>query len=324
MTFSTVLDVVIGLSLVYLSASLFVTTLNEYVNQLLRMRAKQLVGDLAELISDKGVRATLRANPALAKLFPAVDGEKVRKQAAKKVDRFTSSYIDTKILAQQIVGGVQAAAAVAPGSAAPATMASIVSAIAAIPGSGPLKGQLLALAQSTDDKVEKFVENVSAWADQSLTMMGEVYKRKLQLISFVVGFAVAAGLNLDTVTIVSHLWHDEQTRAAVAAYAGDFVEKVPAETFNDCLENPADESDACALVNQIAGSLNNDDSVLSQLPIGYPVEPVWQFGPYKWLGAVPGWLLTALATALGAPFWFDLLNRVVNVRHAMRKPQEES
>jgi hypothetical protein len=34
-----------------------------------------------------------------------------------------------------------------------------------------------------------------------------------------------------------------------------------------------------------------------------------------------GWLITALAVSLGAPFWFDLLNRLINVRHGMRRPE---
>jgi hypothetical protein len=33
-----------------------------------------------------------------------------------------------------------------------------------------------------------------------------------------------------------------------------------------------------------------------------------------------GWLLTAVAVSLGAPFWFDLLSRLVNIRGAGNKP----
>jgi hypothetical protein len=33
-----------------------------------------------------------------------------------------------------------------------------------------------------------------------------------------------------------------------------------------------------------------------------------------------GWLLTALAISLGAPFWFDLLKKVINIRGAGGKP----
>ena len=36
-----------------------------------------------------------------------------------------------------------------------------------------------------------------------------------------------------------------------------------------------------------------------------------------------GWLLTALAISLGAPFWFDLLNKFIVVRSTV-KPKEKS
>ncbi len=35
-----------------------------------------------------------------------------------------------------------------------------------------------------------------------------------------------------------------------------------------------------------------------------------------------GWLITAAAVSLGAPFWFDLLNKLVNLRAAGKKPKE--
>jgi hypothetical protein len=36
-----------------------------------------------------------------------------------------------------------------------------------------------------------------------------------------------------------------------------------------------------------------------------------------------GWFLTAVALSLGAPFWFDTLNRFMVVRSTI-KPQEKS
>jgi hypothetical protein len=38
---------------------------------------------------------------------------------------------------------------------------------------------------------------------------------------------------------------------------------------------------------------------------------------------LPGWLLTGMAISLGAPFWFDLLNKFMVVRSTI-KPQEKS
>jgi hypothetical protein len=39
-----------------------------------------------------------------------------------------------------------------------------------------------------------------------------------------------------------------------------------------------------------------------------------------WLLKAIGWLITALAISLGGPFWFELLNRLVDMRGAGRKP----
>ncbi|MGJ9416286.1 hypothetical protein ACHAC9_00765 [Massilia sp. CMS3.1] len=36
-----------------------------------------------------------------------------------------------------------------------------------------------------------------------------------------------------------------------------------------------------------------------------------------------GWLLTAIAATLGAPFWFDMLNRIISIRAAGKAPEEE-
>jgi hypothetical protein len=40
----------------------------------------------------------------------------------------------------------------------------------------------------------------------------------------------------------------------------------------------------------------------------------------NWLVKILGWLITGRAVSLGAPFWFDLLNRFVDLRGAGRRP----
>jgi hypothetical protein len=42
-----------------------------------------------------------------------------------------------------------------------------------------------------------------------------------------------------------------------------------------------------------------------------------------WLLVLAGWLMTALAVSLGAPFWFDSLNKLITVRSTV-KPDEKS
>jgi len=40
-----------------------------------------------------------------------------------------------------------------------------------------------------------------------------------------------------------------------------------------------------------------------------------------WFLKILGWLITALAISFGAPFWFDLLNRLVDLRGSGKKPE---
>ena len=56
---------------------------------------------------------------------------------------------------------------------------------------------------------------------------------------------------------------------------------------------------------------------------GWPSD--WDWG---WFGDTIrfhflGWLLTALAATLGAPFWFDTLNRIISIRSAGKAPEEK-
>jgi hypothetical protein len=45
----------------------------------------------------------------------------------------------------------------------------------------------------------------------------------------------------------------------------------------------------------------------------------------KWSWLTPlGWILTILAISMGAPFWFDMLNKVMNIRFAGRSPDEKA
>ena len=38
----------------------------------------------------------------------------------------------------------------------------------------------------------------------------------------------------------------------------------------------------------------------------------------EWVERIVGWLVTIAAVSLGAPFWFDLLGKVANLRGAGR------
>ncbi len=300
-------DVAIGLSLVYLGASLFVTVINEYVAQLLNLRGKQLCHSLKTLITDGQVRAILSQSPALQPFFAARTGR-------------LPSYVDPNILGHLLVGGL------AIGSTAGSTVQRASHTISALPAS-ELKAQLQALVATTGSTTESLVTAVSDWADRSLTALGGSYKRYLQTISFWIGLGVAVGLNIDTVALTAQLYRDKDAREAAVTLAAQITEKTDRETFDKCLQRTAPqrkEDSACAALAGLVDAVLGRNESLGLLPIGWADRPAPQPPPaaaWLWCSRIVGWLLTALAVSLGAPFWFDLLNKLVNVRHGMSKPE---
>jgi hypothetical protein len=59
------------------------------------------------------------------------------------------------------------------------------------------------------------------------------------------------------------------------------------------------------------------------VPQGYHADPLFFIKSRPGFLKLIGLLLTALAISLGAPFWFDLLNKVISIRAAGRSPEEK-
>ena len=52
----------------------------------------------------------------------------------------------------------------------------------------------------------------------------------------------------------------------------------------------------------------------------------YEYGPsliLSLLKSLLGWLITALALSLGAPFWFDLLNKLMKLRGSVATPTSD-
>jgi hypothetical protein len=313
MQLPALVDVAIGLTLVYLGASLFVTIINEYLAQVLSLRGRTLAKNLFQLINDQGLRDQLAKVPALSGFL----GPRGLFGPAGKV----SSYVDPQMLAQMLIGTVR------NDNPAVSSGGGLVQSIQSLPQSA-LKDQLLALAHSTTDNVEKYVQEVSKWLDTSLTMLGESYKRWLQVISFGLGLVVAVALNLDTVQITTRLYQDKEAREAMAALAEQVAGPKVQEGMKKCLEKTEPDrkkDETCKPISGLVDAVLKRNQTLGQLPIGWKSWTELQvglpsFSNTDWLARWAGWFLTALALALGAPFWFDLLSKLVNVRYGMRKP----
>ncbi|MEZ4669051.1 MAG: hypothetical protein R3E39_14185 [Anaerolineae bacterium] len=193
---------------------------------------------------------------------------------------------------------------------------------------------ILVTAQSLDEARTK-LEN---WFDDGMGRTSELYRRKIGWVSLVVGFVMALVLNVDSLQLARSLWGDESLRQSVAAVAQQAAQQ---GTLGDTTQpQPSDPQQATA---QSAAELQKTLSQLLELnlPIGwhftnYTPEELqaavaagqpdpnndsrnfWSLLPFpgssNWFfnlfWKLVGLIVTAIAAAQGAPFWFDLLKRL--------------
>jgi hypothetical protein len=212
---------------------------------------------------------------------------------------------------------------------------------------GELNKRLTEMWERADFDIAAFQAELVAWFDRVAERSYGWHKRGLNFWLLSVGFVVAVAINADTIYIFQRLTSDEDLRLQSVNNAIEFTESLRSEesAAADDAANEADpgstasEADAMliAICEQNGGTdcatdvENRSRTVVkSLLPDLLPVVG-WDAMPdclKSWSVKCPagengmallalkiiGWFLTALATSLGAPFWFDLLQKLVQVR----------
>jgi hypothetical protein len=221
-----------------------------------------------------------------------------------------------------------------------------------------LKQILHALINGADDylwQAENIMkqarENVEKWFDNSMDRLSGWYKRRAQLLAFTIGFVIAVFANVDSVLLANQLWRQPTLRDKLELQAALLVLQNQNETEQESLDQAvlssaeigamslpigwigkpqainskglvnvsADKSVACALIPK------NGDDIYGFSITGrcYPIANApFIYDLSGWLQKFLGLLITGLAAAQGAPFWFDVLKKVVNVRSSGTNPSE--
>lgn len=96
----------------------------------------------------------------------------------------------------------------------------------------------------------------------------------------------------------------------------------------DSIPRPVDTA-AINRLNESTKQLKADIDSLHALdiPVGWKgtnVKDLTTFWDYLNFKHIAGWLATILAICMGAPFWFDLLNKIANLRGTGPKPSSSS
>lgn len=178
-----------------------------------------------------------------------------------------------------------------------------------------LKKVLHQLLRDADHNLDRFKGNIEKWYNDVMDRASGWYKRYTQKILIWVGILIALVFNADTFAIYSQLESDPQALQQIVALAENF-----AQNEESALVRPADPAFEESLENLRSIVDNEINSIKSPLGLGWAETDFSNYGIYDWLAKMLGYIVTALAISMGAPFWFDLLRKIVNVRSSGTKP----
>ena len=293
---STVLDTAIGLVLVYLLLSLVCTTINEWIAGMFKTRAKFLEQGIARLLAGQKLPGVAGAEPTvdLLKSFyahPLVSSMVEVHDLNQPEKDSHPSYLDPGGFASVLMD------LVTPKQPGTISFADLESGIKELPA-GRVRTALLALVQNADGDLDRAQRNIEAWYNAAMDRVNGWYKRHMQWVTVLVAISLALATNADTLKISSRLWSDP-------AYRELSVERAKA-----LAAQPGDQNKP----------IGQQDTAFLENVLGWQSQ-----GPIAGMGIfekILGLLLTIVAISLGAPFWFDMLNKIVNLRSAGRSPEE--
>jgi hypothetical protein len=332
------IDIAVGVVLVWFLLAVTVAIVNELINRLLAVRAKQLWHALSQMLDGadaKGIVATTLQLPGstleVRPMSPEVPHQATSVERLYATDtiqalenhpqgdkRTRINHLPTSVFSQAIIE--MATVGTESGT--------ITGFIDGLPD-GRFKNQLRAIAKVAQDDVKRFRDGVEDWFDGQMARLSAIYRSQVRLVVTVLGVAIAfgafaVGLRVDSLRLVTDLQRNENLRtaytntgAAVAAASNDDLAKKGCPPGTGATTTTAPPQVLCVAngLSQVKGI----DMIFAGAETSHPGQ---SFGAgmvdrlsslYDWRRIV-GLVVTMAAISFGAPFWWDVLRRLVGLR----------
>ena len=313
-----IINAVIGLILIYFSFSLLLSAIQEYISNLLEWRASHLRESIRQMLDsgNSGIQVTQRLyeNSLIQSL------NQKGKRAFWRKESIGPSYIDSDIFAiglLQVLRQYYGLNFDQENNSLEAILAQFKlsqnkSTLAKLPE--PLFQTLKLLAEKaiaqqvnqTATTVD-WQQEIADWFDRSMRRASGVYKRNSAGFALVCGLIISATVNVNSVAIFKRLYADPVLNQQISNIAIMQVQT--------CQEKVQDDAFSCLR----AANQQLNLAQFSTLPLGWKKEVWLERNLIAWFTTFLGWGISGIAIAQGAPFWFDLLNNVVNIRNTGEK-----
>jgi hypothetical protein len=310
------IEISISLVMVFLVLSLVVTAINELIAIQLAKRPKMLMKTIMRIIDDENLWEEF-CNSGIIFNARVASSAGIGKKEKKTVPADSPSYI----------AGINFAKALTlclTKKNPTATLDEVRSAIIALPDSR-IRDVLVSTVISARTEIAEFEVVLAEWFDSTQDRLTGAYARYQRLVAMIVGLVLVVALNVDAIRITREVQVNDDLRNSFVAEARALIE---AGIATECATIASEQDKE----NCIAGEVRRQMERVSPAMFGWANDPAvlgladeWQSSDLGlWLYKALGLFLTVFAVSLGAPFWFDLLSKIVNIRGAGIKPDTEA
>jgi len=223
---------------------------------------------------------------------------------------------------------------------------------------------VLSLYNDSYGDLVKFKLQLEAWFDRTMEQATEWYRRKIQIILMAIGFLMAWFFNADTFTIISKLSTDKDARDKLVTVAVAYTQNYqqapgipnlslgpekfdslnaikqkleqdvanantilgiggwPADTVTYVIDSKSGKKLYTPLIDEL--SLSERQRAIDNGIIPFSRCEKWNYLFRLLLHHFFGFLITAIAISLGAPFWYDLLNKLMKLRTSMKQETDST
>lgn len=190
--------------------------------------------------------------------------------------------------------------------------------------------------------------NLEVWYNDSMDRLTGSYKRRTQITIFLIGLLMALLLNVDSLLLANRLWQEPYRGNSLVTSAESITEEnTDEELASNIQEGISSLKTLLSNINLPIGWLSaradtgsREGTASASTCYIFPANSFNEYGVqignqcYQvvnaplpsdmtgWLLKALGLLLTGVAVSQGAPFWFDVLKKITNVRLAGLNPSE--
>jgi hypothetical protein len=321
---SRILEVAVGVVFVFLLVSIICSAIREAIEAWTKSRAAYLEHGIRELLHDKGgvgLARDLYQHPLISGLYGGSykEGKLTTRPSMLARGGELPSYIPTRNFALALMDmaarGPLTDVLTGDPHAPPLTLESMRRNVAGL-RNPPVQRVLLTAIDAAEGDFNRARAAIEKWYDSAMDRVSGWYKRSTSWVIFWIGLAVALALNVNTITLADYLYRNDSARRAIVAQAQSAV--------NDTGYVHRAYKEAKATLDSASLPIGWSKGWGAPIPRSERGKPSEAIDPWFDVTApLLGVLLTAIAATFGAPFWFDLLNKMMVIRSTV-KPHEKS